>query len=42
MPNVVMYDFVNIETSRKIVALNEPVLMGHLIEDEEALEAFYG
>ena len=42
MPNVIMYDFVNIETSKKIVALNEPVLMGHLIEDEEALEAFYG
>ena len=37
-----MYDFVNIETSREIVALNEPVLMGHLIEHEEALEALYG
>jgi hypothetical protein len=42
MPNALMYDFVNIETSREIVALNEPVLMGHLIEHEEALEALYG
>ena len=42
MPNVVMYDFVNVAASRQIVALNDPVLMGHLIEDEEALDAFFG
>ena len=42
MPNVVMYDFVNIQASAQIVALNNPVLMGHLIDDEEALDEFYG
>lgn len=42
MPNVVMYDFVNVKASKEIVALNSPVLMGHLIDDEEALEEFYG
>lgn len=35
MPNVVMYDFVNIKTSSEIVELNNPGLIGHVIEVDE-------
>jgi hypothetical protein len=32
MPNVIMYDFVNAETSKTIVSLNAPGLQPHLVE----------
>lgn len=31
MPNVIMYDFVNVTTSKEIVSLNEPGLRAHLV-----------
>lgn len=34
MPNVIMYDFVNIKTSKEIVSLNDPGLRGHLVEED--------
>jgi hypothetical protein len=32
MPNVIMYDFVNADTSKKIVSLNAPGLQPHLVK----------
>jgi hypothetical protein len=34
MPNVIMYDFVNAQMSNEIISLNDPVLLGHVVEDE--------
>lgn len=34
MPNVIMYDFVNATMSNEIVSLNDPGLMGHLVEED--------
>ena len=40
MPNVVMYDFVNIKTSSEIVELNNPGLIGHVIEVDQEDDDF--